>query len=107
MKAATVISTKEFDKNVAGLLTADEVADLEFSIAVNPAAHPVIPGTKGIRKARWGKQGSGKRGGIRVIYLYAIIAEEVFLLTAYSKNQQENLTNDQKKAIRRLVDQGL
>jgi hypothetical protein len=42
MKAATVISTKEFGAAVKGLLTADDLAGLEFSLATNPTAHPVI-----------------------------------------------------------------
>jgi hypothetical protein len=104
MKAATVISTKQFDAVAEELLSADELAELEFSLATDPTAHPVIPGTNGVRKARWARAGMGKRGGMRVIYFYAIRAELILLLAAYTKNQKENLTNDDKKAIRRAVE---
>jgi hypothetical protein len=104
VRAVTVISTKEFDSLATGLLTEEERALLEFSLATNPTAHPVIPGTDGVRKARWTRAGSGKRGGIRVIYFYAISAEVILLLSAYAKNQKENLSNDDKKNIRRLVE---
>jgi len=104
MKAATVISTKEFGAAVKGLLTADDLAGLEFSLATNPTAHPVIPGTNGVRKARWSRVGSGKRGGVRVIYFYAISAEVVLLISAYAKNEKENLSNDDKKNICRFVE---
>jgi hypothetical protein len=104
MKAATVISSKQFDSAVEALLTTDELAELEFSLSTNPTAHPVIPGTNGVRKARWSRGGMGKRGGMRVIYFYAISAELILLLAAYSKNEKENLSDADKKAIRRAVE---
>jgi mRNA-degrading endonuclease RelE of RelBE toxin-antitoxin system len=104
MNAATLISTKEFETKVKGLLSEDELAWLEFSLATNPTAHPVIPGTDGVRKARSARSGTGKRGGIRVIYFYAISAEVILLLSAYAKNEKENLSNEDKKNIRRAVE---
>ncbi len=43
---------------------------MQLAIAADPAAYPVIPGTGGVRKARWTRQGKGKSGGVRVIYYY-------------------------------------
>lgn len=103
MRAATVLSTKEFDSKVEGLLSENERALLEFSLATNPTAHPVIPGTDGVRKARWARAGSGKRGGIRVIYFYAMSAEVILLISAYAKNQKETLSHEDKKHIQRIV----
>jgi hypothetical protein len=74
MRFATVISTQTFDAKADKLLSADERADLEFALARDPEAHPAIPGLSGVRKARFGRQGTGKRGGVRVIYFYAIVA---------------------------------
>ena len=74
MKFATVISTHTFDAKADRLLSADERANLEFALAKDPEAHPIIPGLNGVRKARFGKQETGKRGGVRVIYFYAIVA---------------------------------
>jgi hypothetical protein len=42
---------------------------MEASIAADPESHPVVVGTGGVRKARWSRQGKGKSGGVRVIYL--------------------------------------
>jgi hypothetical protein len=53
---------------------------------------------------RWARAGMGKRGGIRVIYYHAVGYNIVVLITAYAKNTQENLTNDQKKAVRKLIE---
>ncbi len=99
-----MVSTGRFDAAAEKLLTTDERADLEFSLARAPDAHPLIPGLNGVRKARWGKRGTGKRGGVRVIYFYAISAEVVLLLAVYAKNERENLTSDQKKQINRFVE---
>ena len=100
---ATLIATRQFDRQIAGLLTADQLAELEFALAMNPDAHPVIPGTGGVRKMRWARQGKGKRGGIRVIYLYITRAGVVGLIGAYAKSEKENLTSDDKKAILKIA----
>jgi len=103
MKAATLISSKQFDSMAEELLGADELAALEFHLATNPTAHPVIPGLGGVRKARWSRPGMGKRGGVRVIYYYMVRAEVVGLFAIYSKNEKENLTNADKKIIRQIA----
>lgn len=103
MKAVTLISTTQFDRMIEGLLSAEELAELEFSLATDPVAHPLIPHGQGVRKARWKRQGMGKRGGIRVIYFYAVQADLLLLIAAYAKNVQGDLTNDQKTKIRKLV----
>jgi hypothetical protein len=77
---------------------------MELHIAQNPEVHPVIPGTGGIRKARWGRLGQGKRGGIRAIYYFASAADWLYLLDVYAKNQKSDLTQDEKKELKRIVE---
>ena len=48
-------------------------------------------------------QDGGKRGGARVIYYYGNESVPVFLLSAYAKNQKENLSKAERNEIRRLV----
>lgn len=105
MRAATIISTKQFLSIIDRLLTPEEISELEFALATDPTAHPVISNTGGIRKARWARAGMGKRGGVRVIYYYAVSAELILLLAAYVKNEKDNLTNADKKTLRRLVEE--
>jgi hypothetical protein len=95
-----LIATKQFDAKIKDLLTADELAELEFALASDPAAHPIIPRTGGVRKMRWSRSGSGKRGGIRVIYYYSAYHGVALMMAAYAKNVQEDLTDDQKRKIR-------
>ena len=94
-----VIALPEFLARAAGLLTMEERAEFADYIGVNPRAEKVIPGLKGIRKVRWGRGNLGKRGGVRIIYLYVVVQNTVYLLTIYAKSQQKDLTAAQKKAL--------
>ena len=65
----------------------------------------VVPGSGGIRKLRWRRAGSGKSGGVRVIYFTRLIEGEVVLLTMYAKTKLGNLTGPQLKEIRRALEE--
>jgi hypothetical protein len=71
-------------------------------LALHPNTGSVIRGGGGLRKIRWSAQGRGKRGGIRVIY-YKIEEDEIYMLFAYPKNKQEDLTIEQLKVLRTIV----
>ncbi len=103
LRAATVISTREFESKIGQFLTDEEVAELEYSLATSPLAHPVVPGTEGVRKARWHRLRTGKRGGLRIIYFFAVSAEVILLITAYAKNEKEDLSSEDKRNIKRFV----
>jgi hypothetical protein len=66
-------------------------------IARNPEAGDIVPGTGGVRKIRWRRTGSGKRGGVRVIYFYQDVEAPLYLLMIYAKGRQGNLSADEKK----------
>jgi hypothetical protein len=71
-------------------------------LAFQPNSGDVIRGGGGLRKIRWSAQGRGKRGGIRVIY-YKIEEDQIYMLFAYQKNKQEDLTTEQLKVLRNLI----
>ncbi|MBQ7097444.1 MAG: type II toxin-antitoxin system RelE/ParE family toxin [Clostridia bacterium] len=77
---------------------------LEEILLENPHIGDVIQGTGGARKMRIQLDGRGKSGGSRVIYLDVFEKEKLYLLFAYPKNVQEDLTEEQKKAIKSLID---
>lgn len=81
---------------------ADRSAFVDF-IARNPDSGDLIPDTGGIRKIRWRRQGSGKRGGARVVYFYHDAQMPIFLLLVYAKAQRENMTPDEKKQVRAMA----
>jgi len=77
---------------------------LEKLLLENPKRGPVIEGLGGARKLRIKLEGRGKSGGGRVIYLDVLEKEELYFLFAYPKNVQENLTAEQRKILKSLVD---
>ena len=74
-------------------------------IAERPTAGDVVPESGGIRKVRWGRAGSGKSGGVRVIYFTRTAEGEVVLLTLYAKAKTDNLTGPKLKEIRRALEE--
>lgn len=82
----------------------DDLKQLEEILLEDPLKGNVIQGTGGARKLRIQLEGRGKRGGGRVIYLDVFEKEKLYLLLAYPKNVQDNLTPAQEKSIKDLVD---
>lgn len=101
----TVAETALFLKQAAGLWRDEDRAEFVDYIAANPDAGDLIQDTGGLRKIRWGRAGSGKRGGVRVIYFYHDDAMPLFLLLIYAKSQRENWTRDEKIRARALTEQ--
>ncbi|MDP3176634.1 MAG: hypothetical protein Q8M76_01940, partial [Spirochaetaceae bacterium] len=64
------IETSVFTKLIDALLDAEQYRALQDALTLRSEAGDLIPGTKGLRKIRWGAEGRGKRGGLRVIYYY-------------------------------------
>lgn len=63
----------------------------------------MVPGSGGVRKLRWAAKGKGKRGGARVIYMYAMAAARIYLIRCYAKNVKTDLTADEKKELRKIA----
>lgn len=95
----TVAETHGFMRAAQKIWSEDELAALVDHLAHNPEDGDIIPGTGGVRKLRWGKAGSGKRGGARVVYFYYRIDCPLYLLLAYAKAQATDLTPEEKRAV--------
>ena len=102
------IETSVFTKQIRVLLDDDAYRDLQAALARHPKMGDVIPGGHGLRKLRWGSAGTGrgKRVGIRIIYYYWS-AEQVYLLFAYEKSRQGDLTPDQVRMLSAYVRRGV
>ncbi len=85
-------------------LSDGDLPALEEALLANPQLGDVIEGTGGARKMRIRLQGRGKSGGGRVIYLDVFEKESLYLLFAYPKSVQPNLTPEQTRLIRRAVE---
>ncbi len=100
----SVVETPTFLSAVRKLIPEDDRVGLVDFLAHNPTAGDLIVGTGGIRKLRWGLEGRGKRGGARVIYFYHDTGMPLFILTAYAKNQQSDLSAQDRDDFRELAD---
>jgi hypothetical protein len=104
MRQLKVIATAAYERRVRKLLPPMDRTEMEEAIAANPEAHPLIPGTKGVRKARWSRPGLGKGGGVRLIYYFWMESSAVVMITIYAKNEKENLSDADKKEARKVVE---
>ena len=77
---------------------------LEIELLNNPKVGAVLQGTGGVRKVRFAFEDRGKSGSIRVIYIDFEIYEKIFLLTAYAKADQANLTKQERNDLKGLVE---
>ena len=82
----------------------DEQHELENILLENPRKGVVIEGLAGIRKLRIRLEGRGKSGGGRGIYIDVLEKRRFYLLFAYPKNVQEDLTAEQRKFLRRMAE---
>jgi hypothetical protein len=67
----------------------------------NPERGRIVQGTAGVRKSRAADpaRGKGKRGGYRYLYYYIQKDGQIFLMMIFSKEEQDDLTEKQKKAV--------
>ena len=95
--------TPIFTSQVKLLLSDEEYRGLQLALVLRPEQGAVVPGCGGIRKLRWKQRRTGKRGGLRVIYYWVTAEETIYMLFLYRKTRQSDLTRDQLKVLRRLV----
>ena len=100
-----VVETTPYQKAVEKFWDEETQSEFKNYIGVNVALGDVIPGAGGIRKIRWQANGHGKRGGVRVIYYVYNENHPVYLLYAYPKNVQVNLSEAEKKLFRVVAEQ--
>lgn len=97
-------TTTAYEKEISRLLSEQEQIKLENEIAEDPLYWPLIKGTGGLRKARFARDNLGKRGGGRVCYLYLAVHDVIYMIKAYAKNEQEDLSEKEKKMIKKIVE---
>ena len=85
-------------------LTDDDLRRLEIELLDNPKVGAVLQGTGGVRKVRFAFENRGKSGSVRVIYIDFEVYEKIFLLTAYAKADQANLTRKERNDLKGLVE---
>ncbi|AWX87388.1 type II toxin-antitoxin system RelE/ParE family toxin [Klebsiella quasipneumoniae] len=99
----TFIELQGFSKRRQALLPDDEFRAFQEILINDPEAGDTISGTGGFRKIRWSRPGTGKRGGVRVIYYNVTIKGRIYLALIYPKNEQDELSQEQKKMLRQVA----
>ena len=84
-------------------LNGDELLALQIMLLKDPESGPVMEGTGGIRKVRFPVANRGKSHSIRVCYTDFAEYEVTYLITAFEKKEQENLTDAEKSVLKKLV----
>jgi len=97
------VETPVFTKRVKDLLTDEDYRTLQIALLLRPEQGPLIKGGGGLRKVRWAPKGVVKRGGVRVIYYWRPDEQVFYMLFAYTKTAQEDLTPDQLRVLARIV----
>ena len=96
-----IVETDSFARQARVLWNESEIEVWQSYLSLNPLSGLEIPGTGGVRKLRWSLSGMGKRGGARIIYYYYDTSAPIFLLFAYGKASQENLTPAEKSVMKK------
>lgn len=87
----TVIESPLFSKLWPDYWSEDERGEFAAFVASNPGSGDLIPGSGGCRKIRWSRAGSGKRGGVRVVFTARLASGAIVLLVIYAKSVRENI----------------
>lgn len=86
-------------------LNDEQYLGLQNHLIEHPDAGAVIRETAGVRKVRWRSGGKGKSGGVRVIYNWVTMDEQIFFRTIYGKSQKEDLTSQDLRDISKLLEE--
>jgi hypothetical protein len=100
-----IVETSIFTRQVQELLSDEEYGKLQAALVSRPTLGSLIKSTRGLRKMRWAVPGKGKRGGVRVIYYWAVRQDQLLMLFMYPKTERDDLSRPQLKILREIVEQ--
>lgn len=98
------IETTVFTKYLPDYLKDDEYRELQNFLMEQPETGDLIQGTGGLRKLRWSLGKKGKRGGIRIIYYIKMAEDQIYFFTLYAKNEVTDLTAQEKKQLKSMLE---
>jgi len=101
------VETSIFNQFVKRELGEEALRALQSELVVHPEMGAVMSGSGGARKMRWGGKGSGKSGGYRIIYYFALTDQRCYLLLGFKKGEQDNLSPAQLNTLREYIKQHL
>ena len=93
-----------FTRRVLKLMSDEDYRALQQRLVANPEVGALIRHSGGLRKVRWASVGRGKRGGVRAIYYWRRVRKMLLMLLIYGKNEQDDLTPEQLRTLKSLVE---
>jgi hypothetical protein len=92
-------------RQLAGDLSDEVLLAMQNDLLQDPERGEIVRGLGGIRKARIANpaRGKGTRGGYRYMHLYLARRDHIHLLFLLDKNEQEDMDEKQRKALRQMV----
>lgn len=93
----TVVELPEFLRRAKAIMSEAERAALIDYIAANPEAGVSLGG--GLRKVRIAREGGGKSGGYRTIYVFGGAHVPLFLVTVFAKNEKDNVSRAEQAGL--------
>ena len=100
----TIVETPLFQGLWPDYWDEDERGEFASWLAHSPDAGDVVPGSGGVRKVRWSRKGTGKRGGVRVVYFNRLANGEIWLLLIYAKSARDNVPADVLKQLKQEIE---
>jgi hypothetical protein len=100
-----IVETSVFTRRVLKLMSDEDYRELQQMRVGDPERGAIIRSSGGLRKIRWARPGRGKRGGVRAIYYWARSREILLMLLVYGKNEQDDLTPEQLRVLKSLVEE--
>ena len=100
----TVVETPLFQGLWPDYWSEDERGEFASWLAHSPDAGDVVPGSGGVRKVRWSRKGTGKRGGVRVVYFNRLANGEIWLLLIYAKSALDNVSGNVLKQLKQEIE---
>lgn len=99
----TVAELRSASRELGRLLSEEERNQLIDFLSFNPEGGDIMPGTGGIRKARWPYKDKGKSKGLRVLYFFHDLNMPLYILAVYSKGEILRLTKREEREMAQLV----
>lgn len=108
--AKEIIETRAFTKEIDRLLKKrnllkDDYNAFKKELTENSEMGDRIEGAGGVRKARLKSATRGKSGGFRICYFVVVSKGKIYLLGIFPKNEQDNLTKEEKEILKDLARQ--
>jgi hypothetical protein len=104
LNVQTVVETPAYLAVAGKLFSEGKREEIVAMVAEDPECGDVMPGTGGFRKVRVAREGMGKSGGARVVYIWHNDKFPVFLITVFPKNKKANLSKAERNALKKRAD---